>query len=288
VSFYDNVQSWQEDYYDDAPHQDENTVSHILLKPNQYTGAAVGDTLYWILNGALQPRGFVIVMVYGASPAHTIACTGRLPEAVIASNSATYGLFIHKRAADLARWAIDVENLKKAATTFSYERVNYPRGAILPSVVVGRATYESRYQQTYDKANLHMQIKNAAKQARSDTLFDNVGSGNGMGITVEEVSDAVLASIPETAEIVDMGTTTALDFGAHHLIPEGTPASEQTGSTLGVYRQGTVLVQRLPNPFLTLRVYVGQAEIVNFVRENSTARPWLHFSPGSSIRISRA
>ena len=48
-----------------------------------------------------------------------------------------------------------------------------------------------------------MQVKNAAKQARSDTLFDNVGSGDGTGTTFEEVADAVLASIPETAEIVE-------------------------------------------------------------------------------------
>ena len=44
VSFIDNVASWQEDYTDDAPHQDENTISHILLQPDKYTGAAVGDT----------------------------------------------------------------------------------------------------------------------------------------------------------------------------------------------------------------------------------------------------
>ena len=281
VSFNDIVHIWHEVYTDEEPHQAENTISHLQLKANQYTGAAIGDTLYWILDGALQAQGYPIVNVSGSSPNHIIAYTGRTPTSVLGFEHDTYGLFIHKRAADLARWAIDVENLKRAATTFSYHQIAYPRGSVVPAATVGRINYPARYQQTYDKANLHKQVQNAAKQARSDTLFDNVGSGDGLGITFEGVTEEVLSSIPETAEVVDMGTTTALDFGAHYLIPQGTPAAQQTGSTLGIYRQGTVMFERLPNPFVTVRAYIGQADINNFVKANPMARPWLHFLPGS-------
>ena len=141
--------------------------------------------------------------------------------------------------------------------------------------------YDARYQQAYDKSNLHKQVKNAAKQARSDTLFDNVGSGDGLGVTFEGVTADILASVPETAEVVDMGTTTVLDFGAIPIIPDFTPANQVTGLTLGVYRQGIVLTHRLPSPWLTVRAYIGQPGIVDFMKANSTSRPWLHFVQGS-------
>ena len=88
VSFYEIVNTWQEVYTDEAPHEAENTISHIRLKADHYAGAVPGDTLYWIFDGLLQAEGFEIVSVYGNSPDHTIA-QGVYPMRSLASNTPT-------------------------------------------------------------------------------------------------------------------------------------------------------------------------------------------------------
>ena len=248
------------------------------------TNASVGDMAYWILDSVLQPTGFLITEVYTHQPSppayeHRISYLGQVPGTVDAAS--VRGLFIHKRDAEVARWTTDAANCKLSATTFSYDSKTYQRGALHAQIQLGSITYPMRYQQTFDRTLLAQQVKNAAEQARRDPFFDNVNTNSGTGFIFEQIGDSILQHVPTTAEIVDYQSSSVLDFGNWPLVPTNTPAGQVTSQPLSTYGNGLMLTERLPHPFLTIRGYIGQDTIMNFVKNNPYDRPWLHFLPGT-------
>ena len=283
-SWLNLVEDTRETYIGPIPYTDVNTQSHILV--SKQTNAQRDDVLYWIVDDVLQTQGFdvsnVFLQIVSGVQMYNVSYYGQLPGNIL-SNTATKsrtGFFIHKRAGDLVRWIKDAKNLTMAATTFSYEMRTYPRGALAPEVVVGDRTYPERYQQTFNRSALHYQVLNAAKVASHNILFDNVNSGSGSGYTFEQLSDELVQTVPDTAEIVDYGANVSvLDFGSHALSQVGSPIPDIPAVNL--YGHGTVLTERLTHPFLTVRGYSHQPEIMAFVKNNPQDRPWLNFIPGT-------
>ena len=256
-------------------------VTHSSTLWNSPTNAQLGDELYWVINGHLQSQKFIVDSVTG----NNVGYTGNLPIPILANlyTAATTGVFIHKTAAHLARWQIDAENMKMAPTTFSYEGHTYddPR-TTTRSYIVNNTRYGSRYHQNFDGAALSRQVKNAAKAAAEQGLFDNTGSGNGSANTLEKVSQELLQTVPATAEIAS--SVGLIDFGNNNVIEDGTTAS----TIIRPYGSGTVRVERLPSPFFGIRAYQSQTAIMNFVKNDVNDKPLLQLVSGTGNLTLRA
>ena len=123
------------------------------------------------------------------------------------------------------------------------------------------------------------QVTNVAKEAKKDPFFDNVNSAPGEGFIIEQVGAAVMETLPSGSEIVDYGNNVSADFGSHPLIA---PGVAPTSTTVNLYGHGTVLTERFPSPFITVRSYYAHQEaITNFIKANPADKALLHFLPGS-------
>ena len=178
------------------------------------------DVFYWVIDGVRQPTGYTVIAGPGPNyftysgelPAVISAATqasGSTPASFTYTNDST-GIFVYKRSADVLRWARDATLMKMASTTFSYQvgpigpdyqgdpgtrtQARYPV-QVYPPVQANGIVYETRYQQSFDKAALANQIRQTRGAVMAETLFLGAHSTEGVGQIVETMTPEIIATL---------------------------------------------------------------------------------------------
>ena len=275
-----------------------NPYTTTLARVQWNTNASVGDTLYWVVDGVLQPEAYPIVAVTAATTnggyafityTYDFVASGQIPVplALITHQGTSYGVFIHKVAGDKARWVTDAKNMVLSATTFTYEHKNPDGVRVAQAQEADHISYPATYWQTYNEDALGEQVESFVKQLRLQSIFNDQPhptqvSAN--GFTREQVDDEFSMLPAKTRVIRPYSGLPFVDLGGEQLADAEMIAGDQN-KVLRRYGQGThptAIIGRFPQPFWAILAHLGGASVVQFVSAAKHDRPNLLVSASSN------